>query len=171
MYVEFYRMAQPNETSSADEGEDDHDVSVPCLPPIEIRKDATWLLTLYEPDAEESTVIGSESTRMEALREGKNLMDDEGYPCLVLWSATSQIQDAYWNPLFEELQLRYDPMLEAWVLVPAEGHYLFDAFEDKALGRERGRELQLQYDFKEFVVYRQDGKKQQRAKHHFVASI
>jgi hypothetical protein len=146
-------------------------LEVPCLPPIEIRNEATWLLTLYEPDAEEDTVIGTESTRIEAMREAKNLMDDEGYPCMVLWSSPGEMQDAYWNPLFEELHLKYDPLLEAWAIVPAEGHYLFDAFENKAAARERGREVQLTFDFKQFVVYRKDGKKQQQANHHLIRSI
>lgn len=144
---------------------------IPCRPPIEIRQEGTWLLTLYEPEAEEQTVIGSESTRMEAMREAKDLMDDKRYPCMVLWSSPGEMQDAYWNPLFEELHLRYDPMREAWVVVPAEGYHVFTAEEDKTIAREKGRDIQLAYDFKQFVVYRKDGKKQQQASHHLISSL
>lgn len=145
---------------------------MPCQPPIEIRKEGgQWVLAQFEPDVEEDAVLGAEETRIDAMRTAKNLMDDRKYPCMVMWSSPGEMQDAYWNPLFEELHLRYDPIREAWAVVPAEGHYVFDSATDKAIAREHGRKIQLQYDFKHFVVFRKDGKKQQQADHHFITSL
>jgi len=147
-------------------------VGMPCQPPIEIRKEGgQWVLAQFEPDVDGEAVLGEADTRIEAMRTAKDLMDDRKYPCMVMWSSPGEMQDAYWNPLFEELHLRYDPIQESWAVVPAEGHHVFDSDPDKAIAREHGREIQLQYDFKHFVVFRKDGKKQQQADHHFITSL
>ena len=145
---------------------------IPCQPPIEIRKDGgLWQLAQFEPNADVDVVLGERATRIDAMRAAKDLMDDKKYPCMVMWSSPGEMQDAYWNPLFEELHLKYDPIQEAWAVVPAEGYHVFDTHPDKTIAREHGREIQLQYDFKHFVVFRKDGKKQQQADHHFITTL
>lgn len=152
-------------------GADGHG-GMPCQPPIEIRKEGgQWVLAQFEPDVDEEAILESTSTRIDAMRAAKDLMDDRKYPCMVMWSSPGEMQDAYWNPLFEELHLRYDPIRETWAVVPAEGYHVFATDPDKAIAREHGREIQLQYDFKHFVIYRKDGKKQQQADHHFITSL
>jgi len=146
--------------------------TVPCLPPIEITKEGSdWLLAQYHRRDRPGSTIDRMDTRMAAMRAAKDLMDDRKYPCMVMWSRPGEMQDAYWNPLFERLHLRYDPMTEAWVVVPEEGYHVFATLRDKALARERAREIQLEYDFRRLVVFRKDGKKQQTASHHFLSSL
>lgn len=153
-------------------GAGDEEHAVPCLPPIEITKEGDdWLLAQYAPNSSPGSTIDRLPTRMDAMRAAKDLMDDHAYPCMVMWAAPGKMQDAYWNPLFEQLNLVYDPMLEAWAVVPEEGYYVFAVDTDKALAREHAREIQLEYDFKRLVVYRKDGNRQQSAGHHFIQSI
>jgi hypothetical protein len=155
--------------TAAPDGSDDG--PIPIEPPLELRHESDdWTLEEHLPGGD-GRVLSRHEMRMDAMRAAKDRMDDDGHPCLLVWGAPRSMSDVYWNPLFERLFVKYDPMMSAWAVVPEDGYFLFDACEDKTLARERAREVQLDYDFKHLVVFTADGKKQQRADHHFVNSL
>ncbi|MFC7172362.1 hypothetical protein ACFQL0_01170 [Haloplanus litoreus] len=95
-------------------------------------------------------------------------MDDENHPCLLKWDADDIVGNIYWNPLFERLELRYDPLVEAWAVVPAAGHYLFVTASTLETALEEARAVQRRFDFKRLDVYTRDGSRRKRIDHRFV---
>jgi hypothetical protein len=127
-----------------------------------------WVVEEYDGGHRDGETYATYERRIDAIRGAKSRMDDDGHPCLLKWDAEDIVGNIYWNPLFEELELRYDRLLEAWAVVPAESHYLFGTASTLDDALDAARLMQRRYDFKHLDVYTRDGTHRKRIDHRFI---
>ena len=141
----------------------------PNRPPLEIIEGGVhWILEAYKTGRRDGETYSVHDTQMDALRAGKQRMDEHGHPCLLRWDSDESVRTMYWNPDFEHLDVRYDGMTETWVIVPRAGTVPFYATDDQELAARYGREVQQTYDFKHLDLYDPDGTKRRTIDHRFV---
>ncbi|MFC6864875.1 hypothetical protein ACFQGE_15590 [Halomicroarcula sp. GCM10025817] len=154
-------------TAGGGPGEQDAGAALERTRPLELREDdEEWVLCAYREGP--ATPISTHEARIGGVRAGRETMDDDGHPCLLQWGATDRLGNVYWNPLYERLEVRYDDLLEAWAVVPAEGHVLFETAPAKQRACSLGRSVQHAYHFKHLEVYSPDDERQQVVDHRFV---
>lgn len=138
-------------------------------PPIEIIEQwDEWVVEEYRGGHRDGETYATYDRRIDAIRGAKARMDEENHPCLLKWDADDIVGNIYWNPLFERLELRYDPLAEGWAVVPAAGHYLFVTAPALETALEEARAVQRRFDFKRLDVYARDGSRRKRIDHRFV---
>jgi len=137
---------------------------IPDRPPLEIiEQGQVWVVAAYDRGAHDSTTYSSHDTQMEALRAAKERMEADTHPCVVRWESPESVRNLYWNPAFERLDVRYDPLVDAWTAVPAGGTCAIAVFGSREGACERGKELQREYDFRHLRTYdRRDRRRDQR---------
>ncbi|MFW6435819.1 MAG: hypothetical protein ACOCY1_05500 [Halovenus sp.] len=141
----------------------------PNRPPLEIIKGgADWILEAYNRGRRDGETYSIHDDQMEALRAGKRRMDEYGHPCLLRWDSADSVRTLYWNPDFETLEVRYDPLTDTWVIIPEAGVVPFYTTADPEMAAHYGREVQRAYDFKHLELYTSDGDKRRTIDHRFV---
>lgn len=145
------------------------DAPLVCNPPIEIVElDGQWVVEEYRTGRRDGETFSTHETQMEAMRAGKTKMDDDTHPCVLRWESPSIVGGLYWNPLFEVLAVRFDDMLGQWVVVPDEGHVLFESATEKMAACRYARQVQQTYDFRTLRIYAASGEAQEEIDHRFV---
>lgn len=138
-------------------------------PPLELYEHETkWVLAEYDADERAGSTISTHDTRIGGLRAGRTRMDGGSYPCLLRWNAGDCVENCYWNPLFERLEVRYDELLGVWTVVPESGYVRFETAVEKPRACTLARSVQHQYHFKHLDVFSPDEKRQQVVDHQFV---
>ncbi|MFC7133614.1 MULTISPECIES: hypothetical protein [Salinibaculum] len=141
----------------------------PCRPPLEIiERNGEWRLREYARRAGAGREFSTHRTRMDAMRAGEDRMNEDRHPCLLRWDDEDVVGDIYWNTLFESVHVTYSEFLTAWVVIPGDGHYVFQASEDLSEACEYGKAIQRQYDFKELEVLTVDGGVRDVREHRFL---
>jgi hypothetical protein len=126
----------------------------PCRPPLEIiERGGEWVMEEYRDGARDGPVFGTFDGRLDAMQATRERMAAEVHPCIVRWDAEDIVGGLYWNDLFERLEVRYDELLDAWVIVPAVGHFLFQAGRQHDTVVEYARAVRQRYDFKHLALY------------------
>lgn len=141
----------------------------PCHPPVEIiERDGQWLLREYRLKPRDATVFETVDGRIDAMRAADDKLAADRHPCLLRWDAEDVVGDLYWNELFERLRVKHSRLLDAWVVVPDCGHYVFHAGDslDSVCGLARA--VQRQYDFRELVVSDEHGQERGTYDHRFI---
>lgn len=142
---------------------------LPRKPPLEIIElDGQWVLETYQSGRRDGVTYSTHDSQIDAMRAGKTKMDDDTHPCLLRWDAENIVGNIYWNPLFREVEVRYDEMMQRWVVVPEAGYYLFHTTEDRRQACEYGQTVKRKYDFRHLVIYTESGHKQREIDHRFV---
>lgn len=142
---------------------------LPRNPPLEIIEvDGEWVLETYQSGRRDGVTFSTHDSQIEAMRAGKTRMDEDIHPCLLRWDAPDIVGNIYWNPLFREVEVRYDEMMQRWVVVPEAGHFLFHTSGDRRQACEYGQTVKRKYDFRHLVVYTPDGHRQREVDHRFV---
>jgi hypothetical protein len=142
---------------------------IPCNPPLEIRQEGqVWLVAAYDRGAHESTTFSTETTGMGALRAAKARLEADRHPSVVRWESPDSVRNLYWNPDFERLAVRYDPLVDAWTVVPEGGTCAIEVCDSRNHARKRGREIQREYDFKHLRVYDRAGTCREERDHRFL---
>lgn len=141
----------------------------PCRPPIEIIESGSeWLVREYHLKEGDATVFDRCPDRLDAMRVANDRMHADRHPCLLRWDAEDIVGDLYWNELFEKLCVEYSDLLDAWVVVPATDHFVFESGSDIEDVCNAARAVQRQYDFKEIVVFDTAGNRRQTFDHRFI---
>lgn len=141
----------------------------PCYPPLEvIELDGRWELQPYQQGAHDSDPIASFGSRLDALRAGKDRMEANHHPCVLRWDEENVVGGIYWHEPFKRLQVRYDRLLERWVITPAMSQAAWAAVPDSETAGSWAREAQRVYNFKKLGLYDQRGRKQTTREHRFI---
>ena len=141
----------------------------PCLPPVEIiESDGEWLVREYHLKRGDATVFDRHPGRLDAMRAANDRMQADRHPCLLRWDAEDSVGDLYWNELFEQLRVEYSDLLDAWVVVPAADHFVFQSGDDIEQVCNAARVVQRQYDFKEIAVIDKAGDRRETFDHRFI---
>jgi len=137
-------------------------------PPIEIIEQGDWVVEEYRGGHRDGETYATYDRRIDAIRGAKSRMDAENHPCLLKWDADDIVGNIYWNPLFERLELRYDRLLETWVVVPEESHCPLDSAPKLDAALDAARRAQRRYDFKRLDIYTRDGTHRKQFDHRFI---
>ena len=138
-------------------------------PPLEIiERWDEWVVEAYQGGHRDGETYATYDRRIDAMRGAKERMDERNHPCLLKWDADDIVGNIYWNPLFERLELRYDPLLEVWAVVPAESHYLFATDPSLDAACEAAMGVQRRFDFKRLDIYTADGTRREQIDHAFI---
>lgn len=145
----------------------------PCKQPLEVRsRGEEWIVREYYPQSDRpddgGTVSATCDTRLEALRAGQETMDSNRYPCLLRWESNTSVGGLYWNSVFERLSVEFSDLLQAWVVVPAGGHYVFQTAESTDAAYKIGNTVLEQYDFKTVQFVSRDGNVEAEREHRFL---
>lgn len=141
----------------------------PCRPPLEIvQLDGQWVLEEYQCGARNGETFGTFDGRLDAMQTAQDQMDADSAPCILRWDAEDIVGGLYWNDQFEELAVRFDEMMNAWVIVPVNGHYLFQAGDQHEAVLEYAQAVQRRYDFKRLLLYDAEDEKRQEVDHRFL---
>ena len=139
----------------------------PRKPPLElIETDGEWEVREYCRDGE-GAVFSTHNRRIDAMRAAKERMDANRHPCLLRWDASDIVGDIYWNELFECLQVKRSPMLDAWVVVPERDAVVFHVDEDLESACETAKAIQRAFDFKRLDL-QAGGETKQSTDHRFI---
>ncbi|MFB6178554.1 MAG: hypothetical protein ABEI77_02380 [Halorientalis sp.] len=140
-----------------------------CKPPLELVKDGyAWVVEEFQRGSRNGTTFSTHESRVDAMRAAKERMQTETYPCLLRWDSQASVGGLYWNPVFEDLAIRYDDLLGRWVVVPEADHVLFHVADDQATAYEYGKAVQREYAFKRLLVYDHDDDRQATRDHWFI---
>lgn len=122
-------------------------------PPLEFMlQGEVWLVKPYTPDRAGET-YSTHDSHMDALGAAKRKMEDDNHPCILRWESPDSVRDLYWNLLFEELEVKYDQLLEAWTIVPEEATTAIDAAQSRQDAYDSAKGIQFDYNFKHLRVY------------------
>lgn len=144
-------------------------VPPPCNPPVEIVEQGyVWVLEEFQSGSRDGTTYSTHDGRMDALRAGKRLLDDQHHPCLLRWDAPDSVRDLYWNPLFEDLLVRHDDMVDTWVVTPEASDFLFQTAHTRKSACEYAKVVQREFDFKHLTVYDRNGAETDTRDHRFL---
>ena len=142
---------------------------IPKRPPLEIIEEGrVWSVAAYDRGAHDSTTYSTHDTQMEALRAAKERLDADTHPCVVRWESPESVRNLYWNPAFERLDVRYDPLVDAWTAVPEGGTCAVAVLGARDAAAERGKALQREYDFKRLRVFDRRGVQRDERDHRFL---
>jgi len=142
---------------------------IPHNPPIEIRQEGqVWVVAVYDRGVHDGTTYSTEDTGMDALRAAKARMESDRHPCVVRWESPDSVRNVYWNPDFEYLDVRYDPLVDAWTVVPGGGTCALEVCASRADAQGRAKTIQREYDFKHLRVYDRDGTCREERDHRFL---
>jgi hypothetical protein len=95
-------------------------------------------------------------------------MEEDAHPCALRWDSPLSVGNLYWNPLFERLEVRYDELLEAWTVVPAQGTCAIDVVRSREVACKRAKQIQHDYDFKHLRAYDATGTEFEERDHRFL---
>lgn len=138
-------------------------------PPLELyERGGKWVLAEYDATERGGSTISTDDTRIGGLRAGRTRMDGDSYPCLLRWNAGDRVENCYWNPLYERLEVRYDELLGVWTVMPESGYVRFETAVEKPRACTLARSVQHEYHFKHLDVFSPDGERQQVVDHRFV---
>lgn len=89
---------------------------VPCNPPLElIERDGNWVVREYHDSGERPeggvTRFGTRTKRIDAMRAGKERMEQHQHPCLLRWDSKNNVGGIYWNSDFEQLSVQFSSLL------------------------------------------------------------
>jgi len=141
----------------------------PCRPPLEIVKQGDeWVTEAYRGGARDGETFGSFDGRLDAMQAAQEKMQQERYPCIVRWDAEDVVGGLYWNDDFEQLEVRYDGILDAWAIVPENGYFLFQAGDQYDEVAEYAQAVQREYDFKHLELYSMEDEPRQTVDHRFL---
>lgn len=142
---------------------------VPQKPPIEILKQGhLWLVEEYRLGRRDGTVYSTHDSGMDAVRAAKAKLDEDTHPCALRWESEESVQNIYWNPLFECVEVRYDELVDAWTAVPAAGTCAIALSQRRDTAYERGKEIQRTYNFKYLRAYDSSGENYEEREHRFL---
>lgn len=145
------------------------DEDIPAEPPLEIVKQGRlWVIEEYRLGLRDGTVYSSHDTQMEAVRRAKAKMDEDNHPCTVRWESEDSVQNVYWNPLFEALEVRYDEFFDEWTVIPAEGTMALKRAHRRETAFELGKQLQRECNFKYLRVFDRRGEHYEEREHRFL---
>lgn len=141
----------------------------PCRPPLELVEGGTqWVLEAYNKGLRDGKTYSVHDRQMDAMRAGKRLMDEDGHPCLLRWEADDSIGTIYWNPRFERLHVRYDPIMDTWVVVPEQGSVPLYLNDRQELAVRQAQNIQRTYNFKHLALHAENGTKRREIDHRFI---
>jgi hypothetical protein len=142
---------------------------VPQNPPLEIAVQGDiWVVEEYSGGSRSGTTFSTHNTQMDAVRTAKSKMDDDNHPCVLRWESADSVTNLYWNPDYECLEVRYDPLLEAWTVVPEVSNCAISIEESWREAFEAGKDLQGEYNFKYLRIYDRDGEIYEEREHRFL---
>lgn len=149
------------------EGTDESLAPPPRRPPIEaVEVDGEWVIEEYARGRRTGRTLSRHDDRMAALRAAKERLEEGKYPCLLRWEAPDSVRGLYWNRLYEGLAVRYDELIERWVIVPEAGHFVFAAGDRREPVYERARTVQRRHEFKHLRVYAVDDERVEAERDH-----
>lgn len=141
----------------------------PCNAPLGVIKEGRlWAVELFRGGAHDGETVSTHDRQMDALRAGKETMEAETHPCLLRWHEPDNVGTIYWNPVFEDLTVRYDSLQNAWVVVPEASHFVFSAEDTHQAACEYALVVQEEYDFKQLTAYDQSGTAVDTRDHRFL---
>ena len=142
---------------------------VPLHPPLEIiKQDALWVVEEYRKGARHGQTFATHDTQMSALRYAQSKMEADTHPCLVSWKSADSVGSLYWNPLFECVVVKHDPLIGEWTVVPEKGTCAMTAAQSRAEIIDRAKKIQRLYDFKELRAYDRSGESYEERDHRFL---
>ncbi|WP_338738959.1 hypothetical protein [Haloplanus salilacus] len=140
-----------------------------CNPPLGvIKKGRLWVVELFRGGTHDGETLSTHDRQMDALRAGKETMEAETHPCLLRWHEPDSVGTIYWNPIFEDLTVQYDPLQDAWVVVPEASHFVFGTEDTYQAACEYALVVQEEYDFKHLTSYDQNGTAGDTRDHRFL---
>ncbi|WP_340099027.1 hypothetical protein [Salinibaculum salinum] len=142
---------------------------IPQRPPLEIvEQGRVWVLEAYQQGTRKGTTYSTHDSQIDAVRAAKTKMDDDRHPCTLRWDSPRSVGNLYWNPLFEQLVVRYDELLDAWTVVPERGTCAIEIADSRREACERARRIQREYNFKNLHAYDATGTEFEDRDHRFL---
>lgn len=143
--------------------------TVPKHPPLEVvKKGQFWLVEEYRQGKPTGTAYSTQSDQIAAVRAAKSKMDSDRHPCVLQWGTPESVQNLYWNPLFECLEVEYDPLAEIWAISPEETPCVISFSQSMEAAFEQAKRVQRDYNFKRLRAYNRDGTSAGTRKHRFL---
>jgi hypothetical protein len=143
--------------------------SLPERPPLEIAEQGqVWVVRAYDRGSTDSAVFSTHDSQIDAVRATKTKMEEATHPCALRWDSPVSVGNLYWNPLFERIEVRYDELLEAWTIVPAQGTCAVADAETREAACKRAKQIQHDYDFKHLRAYNAPGSEFEERDHRFL---
>lgn len=145
----------------------------PCKRPLEVlERDGEWVVREYHETDETVedgvATYGTYDARIDAMRDGKAVMEARRHPCLLRWDTPQSVGGLYWNPAFETLSVEYSPLLRSWVVTPQGGHFVFQAVDTTKTAYQLGKLVLEQYDFERVEYYSRNDELQGEREHRFL---
>jgi hypothetical protein len=145
----------------------------PCKRPLEaIERDGKWVVREYYRRSEEAddgvVTFGTYDSRIDALRDGKRVLERRRHPCLLRWDTERSVGGLYWNPDFETLAVEYSGLLKSWVVTPADDPFVFQTAASTEGAYQLGKLVLEQYDFERVEFYTRDGAFETEREHRFL---
>lgn len=145
------------------------EIELPQHPPLElVHQGRVWTVAEYRQGRRDGTTFSSHDTQIDAVRAAKGKMERDGHPCVVRWESQDSVQNVYWNPLFESLDVSYDELVRAWTVVPAGGTCAIESAQSREDACESGKRIQREYDFKHLRVYDKSRENHETRNHRFL---
>jgi hypothetical protein len=145
------------------------EIELPQQPPLElVHQGRVWTVAEYRQGRRDGTTFSSHDTQIDAVRAAKSKMERDGHPCVVRWESQDSVQNVYWNPLFEYLDVSYDELVSAWTVVPAGGTCAIESAQSRDDACESGKRLQREYDFKHLRVFDKASENHETRDHRFL---
>ncbi len=142
---------------------------IPDRSPLEIiQQGQVWVVADYNRGSHDGTTYSTHDSQMEALRTAKERMEADTHPCVVRWESPESVRNLYWNPVFECLDVRRDPLLDGWAVVPDEGTCAIAMLGSRDAATERGKDAQREYDFKHLRVFDRRDRRRDERDHRFL---
>jgi hypothetical protein len=145
------------------------EIELPQQPPLElVHQGRVWTVAEYRQGRRDGTTFSSHETQIDAVRAAKSKMERDGHPCVLRWESHDSVQNVYWNPLFEYLDIAYDELVRAWTVVPAGGTCAIESAQSREDACVIGKRLQREYDFKHLRAYDRSRESHEMREHRFL---
>lgn len=123
---------------------------------------------MYQRRSATGEVFSTHTGRIDAVKAARATMNDGPHPCTLQWAGPQNVNNIYWNPLFETLEIRQDRLLGAWSIVPAQGTCHIGTARSRRAACKRGIPIQNEYDFKRLHAYDASGNTSEERDHRFL---
>lgn len=145
------------------------DIELPNQPPLEIvHQGRVWTVAEYRQGRRDGTTFSSHESQMDAVRAAKEKMERDKHPCVLRWESQDSVQNIYWSPLFENLDVAYDELVQVWTAAPAAGTFAIDSAPSREDAVALGKQFQRTYDFKRLRVYDRHKSEFETREHRFI---
>lgn len=142
---------------------------LPERPPLDLRKDGhIWTVEPYRGGNRSGSTLASHASRLDAIGEARDIMDDRRHPCLLEWQSEDSVCNLYWNPLFETLQVEHDELLDAWVVTTPDSAVALTTGTAFRPVVDQAKSIQRRCHFKKLRVYDGDGSARGTREHRFL---